>query len=252
MSDITMPVAFPATDFRAFGLAATTFFPGILSDEALCDPQEKRRQFDWSWQAVRYRYRSCAECNDDFKSLLSNPSEMWTAGWDDEELTYKLERCIYQFFTSGVSIFDTFAFCLYFYGHALQPVTFPYVANPRVITRKATTKAFDTGFPTAAITGLLVRLSDEPGFAIIDTVRNLVGHRLSGRRSVSASSTIHRDGTHTQWREETWHIPGAGRTLTLDEELLQRHLNDITGLLASLVTAAREFAEQQQQAKALP
>jgi len=37
------------TDFRAFGLAATAFFPGILSDEALSDPQEKRQHFDWSW-----------------------------------------------------------------------------------------------------------------------------------------------------------------------------------------------------------
>src|SRR5579862_4953695 len=100
MTDILMRASFPETDFRAFGLAATAFFPGIVSDEALFDPEEKRRQFDWSWQAVRYRYRSCAECNDDFKALLANASEMWKAGWGDEELTYKLECCIYQFFTS--------------------------------------------------------------------------------------------------------------------------------------------------------
>jgi len=55
--DITMPPAFPETDFRAFGIAATAFFPSVISDEALFDPMEKRRHFDWSWQAVRYRYR---------------------------------------------------------------------------------------------------------------------------------------------------------------------------------------------------
>jgi hypothetical protein len=39
-------------------------------------------------------YRICAECNDEFKALRANPGE-------DEELTYKLERCIYVFFMSG-------------------------------------------------------------------------------------------------------------------------------------------------------
>jgi hypothetical protein len=68
MSDIVMPASFPETDFRAFGLAANAFFPGAVSKEALFDPEEKRRHFEWSWQAVRYRYRSCAECNDEFKT----------------------------------------------------------------------------------------------------------------------------------------------------------------------------------------
>lgn len=244
-----MPASFPETDFTAFGIAATAFFPGVISDEALHDGQEKRRQFDWSWQAVRYRYRSCAECNAEFKALLENPSEMWKAGWGDEELTYKLERCIYVFFMSGLSVFDSFAFCLYFYGHALQPAAFPEVANPRAINRKATTKAFSKAFPQAAITGLLRGLPDDAGFSTIDLVRNLVGHRISGRRSVRAGGTTHANGTHTHWREETWHLPGAAGTLVFDEEMLERHLADITGLLSSLAAAAREFAEAQQTAK---
>ena len=207
MPDMTMPAMFPETDFRAFGIAAKAFFPDLLSDEAMFDPQEKRRQFDWSWQAVRYRYWGCVECTEEFKALLADPSEMWMAGWGDEELTYKLERSIYQFFMSGLSVFDSFAFCLYFYGHALQPATFPYIANPRAITRATTSKAFTAAFPTAEITGLLIHLPDEPAFKIIDSIRNLVGHRLSGRRSVRSSGTTHADGTHTEdWHEETWHI----------------------------------------------
>ncbi|MGH9351045.1 MAG: hypothetical protein ACRD2G_02620, partial [Terriglobia bacterium] len=57
--DITMPAAFPEADFRAFGLAASGFFPDMAGDDTLFDPEQKRRHFDWSWQAVRYRYRSC-------------------------------------------------------------------------------------------------------------------------------------------------------------------------------------------------
>jgi hypothetical protein len=46
MPDIAMPASFPETDFRAFGIAASTFFPDMMSDDALFDTQEKRRQFD--------------------------------------------------------------------------------------------------------------------------------------------------------------------------------------------------------------
>ena len=80
-------------------------------------------------------------------------------------------------------------------------------------------------------------------------MRNLVGHRISGRRSVRASSTIEKDGTHTHWREETWHLPGATERLLFDDELLQRHLDDVTGLLESLSAAAREFAEAEKSAR---
>ncbi len=249
MADIVMPATFPETDFRAFGLAATAFFPGIVSDEALFDPEEKRRHFDWSWQAVRYRYRSCAECNDEFKVLLAGASEMWKAGWGDEELLYKLERCIYVFFNSALSVFDSFAFCLYFYSNALEPGKFPQVGNPRAITRKSTANAFTAAFPSASITGLLTGLFNDTRFTTIDTVRNLVGHRISGRLSVRASSTMQKDGTYTHWREETWHLPGAAGTLALDEEMLQRHLDDVTALLASFASAAREFAEAEKAAR---
>ncbi len=80
------------------------------------------------------------------KGLLANASETWRAGWPDEELTYRLERCIYMFFMSGLSVFDSFALSLYFLGHAIQPGDFPSVAKPRNITRSATAKAYGAAF----------------------------------------------------------------------------------------------------------
>jgi hypothetical protein len=154
---------------------------------------------------------------------------------------------------SGLSVFDSFAFCLYFLGHAIQPVDFPDVASPRNITRKATAKGFSAAFPQAAITGLLANLPQEAAFSAIDEVRNLLAHRISGRRSIRAAATLHKDGTHTtDWHEETWYLLGAGKKLMFDEKLLQRHLDDITGILTSLAAAAREFAETSQAAKAQP
>lgn len=210
LTDIVMPSTFPEIDFRAFGIAATKFFPALLSDEVLYDPQEKRRHFDWSWQAVRYRYRSCAECSEEFKTLLDNASQAWNSMLGDEELTYKLERCIYVFFMSALSVFDSFALSLYFLGNAIQPTAFPDVAQPRKITRSSTHKAMSTAFPQDTVTGLVGSLSQDARFANIDAVRNLLAHRLSGRRSVRSATTRNKDGTFTtDLHEETWHIPGA-------------------------------------------
>jgi hypothetical protein len=251
--NFTMPSTFPDTEFRAFGIAAGRFFPDLLSDEVLYDPLEKRRHFDWSWQAVRYRYRSCAECSEEFKALLGNASRGFVSGMGDEELTYNLEGRIYLFFMGALSVFDSFALSLYFLCNAIRPAAFPYVGHPCKITRATTHRAMSAAFPHDAITALLGSLRQDARFASIDAVRNLLAHRISGRRSVRSASTRHKDGTcTTDFHEETWHIPGAPSKLVFDKDLLQRHLDDITALLSQLVVAARAFAEAHQPAKAGP
>ncbi|HLW76596.1 MAG TPA: hypothetical protein VKS01_06410, partial [Bryobacteraceae bacterium] len=212
-----MPASFPMDDFRAFGKASAPLFPKALSDDDLNDPLERRKHSDWAWQAVRYRFRICAECNDEFKALLINPSEMWQAGWGDEELTYKLERCIYTFFMSGLSMFESFAYCLYFVGHTQHPGKFPDVAKPRNITLKGTTKAFAAEFPNAPITVILTAIAAGAKFSNIDWVRNVLAHRLIGRRSIRS---------WTDRTKETWHIPGSPTSLTFDDDMLQRQLDD--------------------------
>ena len=258
MPDILMPLSFPELEFRAFALASICF-PMLMASEATNDQKETKRHFDWSWQAVRYRYRSCAECNQEFKALLADSSQLWQSGWGDEELLYQLERRIYLFFASALSVFDSFAFCLYFLGSAIRPSEFLLISKPRKITRKQAAEAFSTVFPQTSISDLLTSLQSDPNlttndarFVNIDAVRNVVGHRISGRRVVRGWGTTHLDGTHTQCREETWHLPGATETLMFDEEMLQRHLDDITNLLNPLVSAARQFAELHHPAQVNP
>lgn len=239
-----MPPSFPMDEFRAFGIAASSFYGNVISDENLADPQEKKRNFDWAWQAVRYRYRTCTETTEEFNRLCTDPrNARWRAGdifSNDEELVYQLEHSIYEFFTNGLSVFESFGFALYFLGGALKPTDFPHIATPRKITLATTAKAFAATFPTAAISKGLGDLLQHPTFGMIDRIRNLVGHRLSGRRSVRGGS----DGT-THWHEETWHIPGSTDTLKFGEEMLHDLLNDISDMLKPLIEAAREFAESQ-------
>jgi len=252
------------TIYFAAGAGSFGFFRRFLRALAPREKLHQRRlpfQFALAFDAahqltdfvVGYRYRSCVDCSAEFKALLDNPSQAWQSGWGDEELTYKLERCIYVFFVSALSVFDSFALCLYFLGNAIQASAFPDVATPRKITRSTTQKAMSLAFPSEAITGLLGGLSQDTRFATLEAIRNLLAHRLSGRRSVRSSGTLQEDGSYTtDFHEETWHIPGVPGRLNFDRELLERHLGNVTSLATSLVAAARAFAEAHQPVKAQP
>ena len=159
-----MPPSFPSTDFEGFFLGATSLFPSRASQQVIFDPEEKKHSFARAAQAVRYRYRSCVECEKEFKGLLVNLGEPFKTGWGDEGSTYELERCIYLFFMSALSVFDSFAFCLYFVGHAIQSADFLYVTKPKKITRHSTAEAFKVAFPQAPLTALLIALKDDARF----------------------------------------------------------------------------------------
>jgi len=161
----------------------------------------------------------------------------------DEEVDYTLERCIYVFFTSSLSLFESFGFCLYFLGNAAQPSAFPHIVDPRKITLEKTRKAFVKVFPQEGATQELVQLSQRPEYGEIDEVRNILGHRLLGTRSIHSIGMTQSDGTHTEDRQETWYIPGCSRKLSLNDSMLFDRLKNLTDLFTRLALAARSFAE---------
>lgn len=161
----------------------------------------------------------------------------------DEELTYRLERCIYLFFISALSVFESFGFCVYFLGSALEDTNFPYFSNPKKITLAVTSTAFTKSFPDTEITSQLAELLQAPEYTNIDALRNILAHRVSGRRSVRGQSSTNADGTIWHSTEESWHIPGSSEVLIFDEEMLNRYLHKLTKRIYSLVSAARQFAQ---------
>jgi len=246
------PTDFPQEAFQEFGKCASAFFPEPLSDEAASDPLQRQHQFMRSWVAVRFRYRACCEANEEFKSLFANATELWREWNSDEEHSYKMERCLYTFFTNGLSVFESFGFCLYFVGNAIRPEGFVHVEQPKKITLRTTSDAFCAAFPNTAISERLARLQNDSEFCKLDSIRNIFAHRISGMRSVRSYSVLELDGTATGSREEVLHLHGADE-LQYDEELIQRHLKAITSLLIALVEASIEFvktAERKQQATA--
>jgi hypothetical protein len=99
-------------------------------------------------------------------TLFAKPSESWSVGWMDEELNYKIERCIYVFFMSALSVLESFVFCPYFIGNAICPNDFLNFDKPRQINLATTRKAFAVAFPHAAITQKLLELSKTPEYRV--------------------------------------------------------------------------------------
>ncbi|MGA2224852.1 MAG: hypothetical protein ABSH41_10460 [Syntrophobacteraceae bacterium] len=241
MPHISMPPTFPQDEFQKFLQSASKFFPPFMSNDDLNDPLRKLLHIDWAWQAVRYRYRSCWEYNEAFKALFANASDLWREWGVDEELNYKIEQCVYHFFMSGLSIFESLGFCLYFIGSGVSSAHFPKVNKPRLITLEATKDAFTIACPKDSISDYLAELLEDKEFKNIDGLRNILAHRLSGRRNIREYGSTQPDGTYTHTREEVWYIPDSEAELIFDEELLQRPFDEITRLLKALISASLEF-----------
>lgn len=234
---VKMPPDFPQAIFQEFARCSTARLPDLFYDDQI----GRRRQFDQSWMAVWYRYRTCWEYKEEFKGLLSDASDQWREWNDGEEQNYKLERSLYGFFMSALSVFDSFAFCLYFLGSAMRPAEFHLASEPKRVTLKETARAFSTAYPGAGITAELAALSEDEGFRKIQDVRNVLAHRLTGRRNIRVD--FRKVGSsYTQTRDEVWNLPGSGEGLTFDSEMVEGHMEKVTTTLSQLIESALAFA----------
>jgi hypothetical protein len=231
-----MPPTFPEEIFREFRKSVGGLFPNVRQ----VDNSPERDQFVLSTLAAGHRYRTCVECNEEFRTLVITAPEIWREWNLDPEHAYRVERCLYTFFMNGVSVFETLAFSLYFVGGAVRPGDFPLIHKPRGINLKSTSETFDAAFPHEPITGHLAALPQCSEFRALDSARNLLAHRVSGMRSVRGNSTRELDGSYTSTKEEVWYVPGQD-ALIFDEDLLQRQLDGITSMLTTLLSASRDF-----------
>ncbi len=171
----------------------------------------------------------------------------------DDDRNYKLDRCVYEFFTNALSVFESFGFCLYFVGHAIKPTDFSLVgnANFKAINLGNVGKAFDRVFPHEPISKELFQLRSNQAFQQIEEIRNILAHRAAGGRGSSSSSVLHADGSYTEEPVKEWlYIPGAKKTLQFDELLFERELNNIGALVNRLAVASVIFIENIQAQRA--
>jgi|GEM_PF-626665 len=246
--NFSMPSTFPEDMFQKFGKLASQLFPAALSNENLYDdPHQKLWHFQKAWLAVLYRYRACSGHNNTFGTLLvkAKTSDVWREWSEGEEHHYLLEQCLYHFFLNALSVIESLVFCLYFVGGMASPEHFRHVRKPKSITLKTTTSAFEAAFPHTSITHLLRELLTDPEFTKIEAIRNILAHRVTGRRNIRNYPIRDSSGKHVQTREEVWYIPGSSEELAYNEQLTHHYFEEITRLITRLISASLEYVESQ-------
>lgn len=183
--------------------------------------------------------------NSIFTKAMSN--DLWREWSVGEEHTYQVEQCLYGFFMNGLSVLESFRFCLYFLGAMIDEQNFQKTNSPKCITLKTTRTAFQAAFQNSSVTRNLTAMPNDSGFTRISDIRNLLAHRIAGRRNIRSVGASCSDGTYTEKREEFWHIPGLNENVIFDKHLVQRHLDDVTRLLTALTLASLEFVKSQQE-----
>ncbi len=228
MDQILVSGGFPVADFAAFMGAAHRYVNKT-------DIYEDAADFLGSWQAVRFRYRAAIESANDLKTLLLS-GDLPTMLTIDERV-YQVERRIATFFASGLSVFDSLAYCLYFFGKEFAPQEFPLVSTPYKIDLKSTQTSYCNAFAAKTITAELVALTTKPDYLELQRTRNVLLHRLAGQLMFARPANGDRNSVL-----ELWNIRGAS-TVTIGPEMLGDRVSKIAMLLTPIVSAAKTFAE---------
>jgi hypothetical protein len=83
----------------------------------------------------------------------------------------------------------------------------------------------------------------------MESIRNILAHRLTGRRNVRGYGIVTSDRSAIHMKEEVWNVPGSDAELIFDDQLIETHLEGIASLLTSLTDASVEFVKANRPAK---
>lgn len=222
---------FPEVLFTELLNSACKLFPPPASNDSIYDEDQKWNQFVFSSDAVKYRYRKCQEDNTEFKNVFATASELWI-NWNEGEENYQVDKCLYSFFTNGLSIFESFGFCLYFIAGMMKPKEFIDVREPKKITLNKTTRLFNRYYSDEIITIKFHELLEDDTFREIEKIRNILAHRIISRRSIVSN--------HDKINAFLY-LPGLDKTLVFNENLIQPYFDKITYLLTELISASIKF-----------
>ena len=168
------------------GLSVSSDFPRVLYESfwakvsSSIPPSAPRVELGFGWNAVAYRFKACEEANESFKASLSNHG----ASPPPEE-RFSQERWLFEFFTSGQAVLESFAYASYAVGTLLQPQHFQMLSakDLRKITVKRTFELYKVAFPQEMVTATFDALVHDPSWEEWTEVRNVLAHRSAPGRT---------------------------------------------------------------------
>jgi hypothetical protein len=183
------------------------------------------REFASAWNAVAYRFRSCAESDEAFtKSIkqFGNSPPM--------SERYVQERELFSFFVAGRSAIESLCYALFAIGSMLDAAIFPLLTpeDKKNVNPEMTRDKFGKAFPSDIITSDLKRLTESQAYRDWRTMRHILSHRSTpGRR-------FFRGGEHDG--DAVW-----GEKILIDENTTVSRRRWLVKTLGDLLEAADAF-----------
>jgi len=181
-----------------------------------------------AWNAVSYRFRGAVDSGDSFIESLRTHG---TAPQPPER--YRQERLIFEFFSSGFSVFEALFFALYAIGLFLGRSEFA-LATPRdqqLVTPARTRDAYQKAFGNDPIIPVIANAFSDPGFQSFREIRNVLTHRAAPGRLIYASLGSD-DAPPAEWKLNR---------LPLNEALVTGSRGELARLTKTFAAAAESF-----------
>ena len=177
----------------ATGLIMPPDFDSVAFDNIhrhLCRYKSKFSNNSWeqyggAWNAVAYRYYTCAEHDAEFTTLIKSLGV--TPSLKDR---YLQERELFGFFVTGLSTIESLCYGLFAIASNINAKEFAFknVSDYRRVNPENTCKSFKNAFPNDAISRTLNMLIASQQFKDWKEIRNVLAHRTAPGRIVDLTT----------------------------------------------------------------
>jgi hypothetical protein len=190
---------------------------------------EAYKHYAGGWNAVAYRFASCAEYDAEFtKSIQTStvPTER-----------YVQERSLFGFFMSAIAVLDSGAYALYAVANMIAAARFPLSDLQRISLQFVAT-AFTQQFASDKITSVLKQICDQDQMKQLRQIRNILAHRAATTRSFGGDWSP--TGT---WQLQHQQLPSGVEKIDIDKTITSTMRTALSAQVAVLTKAAVDFAK---------
>jgi hypothetical protein len=218
LNGLVPPDDFPAADFEA-----------VHTKLAAHSQHFAYGNFVGAWSAISYRYTAVAEYD---QQLTASFSTQLGAG---NPIRYQQERDLFEFFSSGLSVFDAFCFGSFAIGAITGSTDFPFATekDERNVDWRRLIAAYTKSFSADPIVPVLVGIDSHLVIDRLRYVRNILTHRATPPRQYNLAV-----GSPTT---ATARIDGL--KLTLDKNTTGPWRDEFKDLLAGGMAGIRAFVD---------
>lgn len=216
--DIAMPDDFPMEPYNAifdYCRPIMSTKPAVVS---------KWLEFCAAWKALSHRYRAMAHHDEAFSHAIT---------WKNKDDRYVEERELCNFFFTGMSIFDTFAYGIHFIAAVERPSDFP-VRDRYAITLGNTVNCFEKVFAKHEITRSFKRFLRDHNYHQWRKIKNVLSCRGASNREIHLSVSTVPTNHNNLWRVDN---------IVLDPETTSLRRSWLSKWLGNLLFATKQFAE---------